>query len=169
MKELGRLFRTLCSDAHTKWAQYVPRIESLFNITVHSRTGFTPYELHFGKRVLDKIEELISYPPVIEVTHQEKIAIAESRMRINFEHRKRAQKSVSTVPLEVGDLVLLRVPFQSKACDRVTAKFFHLFQGPYRIGKIIGKNAFLLVDKDDPKIIKNVYNRCSLKKYQCPV
>ena len=65
--------------------------------------------------------------------------------------------------------MLLRVPFQSNAQDRVTSKFFHLFQGPYRIGRVIGKNAFLLVDPQDPTRVKNVYNRCNLKKYKSAV
>ena len=169
MRELGRLFRTLCSENYTKWAYCISRIEAVLNVTTHSSTGFSPHELHFGKRAIDQIDELITFPPGIELTHCEKSAIAESQMRIFFEYRKRSEKSVSKVSLEVGDLVLLRVPFQSRASDRVTSKFFHLYQGPYRIGKVVGNNALLLVDPSDPTIVKNVYNRCSLKKYKSPV
>ena len=157
------------SEQHTKWASCISRIEAVLNVTTHSSTGFSPHELHFGKRAIDQIDELITFPPGIELTHCEKNAIAESRMRIFFEYRKRSQKSVSKVSLEIGDLVLLRVPFQSRASDRVTSKFFHLYQGPYRIGKVVGNNAFLLVDPSDPTIVKNVYNRCSLRRYNSPV
>lgn len=47
-RELGRLFRTLCSDQHTKWAKFISNIEFFFNATTHSSTGFSPHELHFG-------------------------------------------------------------------------------------------------------------------------
>lgn len=90
-------------------------------------------------------------------------------MKVFFEYRRRSQKSVSKVPLDVGDLVLLRVPFQSNAHHRMISEFFLLFQGPYRIGKVIGSNAFLLVDPEDPKLVKNVYNQCSFRKYCTPI
>lgn len=69
MRELGRLFRTLCSDAHTKWAKYIPVIESFLNVTVHSSTGFPPCKLHFRRRVTEQIDKLISFPPREDIEH----------------------------------------------------------------------------------------------------
>lgn len=43
MRELGRFFRTYCSDRHTNWVEFVPYIE--LNHTVHESTAFTPQEL----------------------------------------------------------------------------------------------------------------------------
>ena len=48
MRELGRLFRTLCSYRYTKWSRYVSEIKGLSNSTVHHSTGFAPCELQFG-------------------------------------------------------------------------------------------------------------------------
>lgn len=56
MKELGRFFRVFCAEAHNTWAKYVLRIERLLNITTHPSTGFTPFELHFGKRPQDELD-----------------------------------------------------------------------------------------------------------------
>ena len=49
MRELGRLFKTLCSDAHTKWAQYISHIESLLNVTTHTSMGHMNCILEAGR------------------------------------------------------------------------------------------------------------------------
>ena len=67
--------------------------------------------------------------------------------------------------LKVGDLVLLRVRHFSNAIDKVTKKFFHLFEGPYQIEKEMGQNAFALVNPHDNNADKGVYNRANLRKY----
>lgn len=49
MREIGRMFRTLCSEKHTRWPACVSNVECFLNATTHSSTGFCPFELHFGK------------------------------------------------------------------------------------------------------------------------
>ena len=68
----------------------------------------------------------------------------------------------------MGDLVLLRVKHLSNALDKVTKKFFHLFEGSFRIDKTIGNNAFVLVDPNNSSEIKGTYNRTNLRKYHVP-
>ena len=46
-RELGRFFRTLTANRHTKWAPYVPIISSIINETHRETTEKTPWELHF--------------------------------------------------------------------------------------------------------------------------
>ena len=168
MRELGRLFRTFCADAHNTWVRHVPQIEKLPNITTHLSTGYAPYELQFGKRPQNELEQLLSFPDTTEDSHDHKILLANERILKNFDKRRGTQRSVPNVPLEVGDLVLLRVPYPSSAIDKVTAKFFHLYYGPYRLSKKYGENAFRLVDPNDTTIEKGTYNRISLRKYHLP-
>lgn len=40
MREQGRLFRTMCSEKHTKWATLIPEIEVILNYTTYSSTGY---------------------------------------------------------------------------------------------------------------------------------
>ena len=165
MRELGRLFRTLFSDAHTRWAKHLPEIECFMNITTHSSTGFSPHELHFGVKPYDQIRELVPFPSLTEYTHDAKIRLAKEKLLDNFERRKRSQKNPSAIDFVIGDLVLLRVPKQSDKCNKVTEKFFHLFFGPYKIAKRYGQNVFELRHRDDSERIIGTYNRCSLRKY----
>ena len=55
---------------------------------------------------------------------------------------------VSLVKLAMGDLVLLSVK-NFNVLDKVTKKFFHLFEGPYQITKAIGYNAFVLANPNN--------------------
>lgn len=165
MRELGRLFRVLCSDKHTKWAEFVPQIEETLNVTVHQSTGFAPLELHFGQSVQDKIHKFVKFPEAQVPSHQYIITLARENLMKNFKKRKKQQRSVSKVKLELKDLVLLRVRHLSNALDKVIQKFFHLFEGPYRIIQKIGENAFVLADPEDESKKIGTYNRLNLRKY----
>jgi hypothetical protein len=48
MKELGRLFRAYCHNAHVNWASVLSNSELLFNTTTHSSTGFHPMRSSLG-------------------------------------------------------------------------------------------------------------------------
>lgn len=168
MRELGRFFRTYCSETHTKWACVLPDINNWLNLTVHSVTGFTPHELHFGENPASKIAEIIQFPPTIDTPHQVKIMQATERIRKEHENRGKQQKPASRVELQNGDLVMLKVPYPSDAIARKTHKFFHIYYGPFLISKVFNNNAFQLSHVENPGKIKGIYNRCSLRKYVQP-
>lgn len=165
MRELGKLFRIYCADQHTKWAKYIKIIQELLNVTTHSSTGYAPHELHYGEEPTDKIKKIINFPPNIEVSHQLKVTAARENLLRQFAQRSKQQRSKSHIVYEIGDHVLLKVPHLSSQTDRVTHKFFHLFEGPFKIVQVKGPNAFVLSDTNDDKKIKGSYNRLSLRKY----
>lgn len=71
---------------------------------------------------------------------------------------------MSRVVLNVGDEVLLRVPHLSNALQKQISKFFHPYEGPYKIASKVGENAYHLVLVDDEAVKKGTYNRFNLKK-----
>ena len=165
MREIGRMLRTFCHLRHTSWADHITRIEELLNITTHHSTQCTPRELHFGIPVRDEIERLIKFPGSREVDHEYMITLARQNMKRHFEARRKGQR-VSSIELNVGDKVLLRVKRLSNALDKVTQKFFHLFEGPNVISQCLGPNAFVLVDSRRDDAIVGTYNRANLRKYR---
>lgn len=169
MKELGRLFRTLCHDQHTRWAKLIPKMEELLNVTVHSGTGFIPHELHFGTRPEDAISRAVKFPAGTVTEHNTKLLLARNRLNREFNRRRNAQRTKSSISLKADDLVLLRLPRPSSALDNVTKKFFLLYEGPYRILRMIGRNACVLTEFDPPYSIKGTYNRANLRLYYPPV
>ena len=139
-------------------------IENLLNVTHHFSTEYSPYELHYGRPITDEITKFIKFPSVVPLDYEQMLYTAKQNIEKKFARRIRGQK-VSKIVLKTGDLVLLRVRHLSNAIDRVTKKFFHLFEGPFVIAKELGQNTFLLVDPNDEKNIKGVYNRSNLRKY----
>lgn len=165
MRELSRFFRTYCADSHTKWAHYIDKVENWLNCAVHVGTGFASYELHFGKPARELIRELISFPEGIPMSHEVKIELARNRLLGAARKRSERQTGVSKVKLEVGDEVLIQAVRQSNAEDKKIAKYFHIYEGPYKIASRIGENAFELVYCDDADRKFGIYNRLNLRKY----
>lgn len=81
MRELGRMFRTVCATQHTAWINRLSEIEKVLNITVHCSTGYIPQELHFGIRENDEIMRIIKYPPQKELAHQTIIVKARENLK----------------------------------------------------------------------------------------
>lgn len=165
MRELGRLFRTLCFDKHTRWARCINDIEFFLNATTHVSTGFSPMELHFGKKSRDEIMELIQFPESDHLPQDAKIVLAKERLKKSFDQRAKGQGTSSKVIFQIGDLVLLHVPKQSDALKKLTRKFFHIYFGPYLISKDFNNGSYELVDPENHERIIGVHNRVNLKKY----
>lgn len=165
MRELGRLFRTLCADKHTRWAKCIGDIEFFLNATTHMSTGFSPMELHFGKKPKDQIMEIINFPNSIDVSRDAKIILAKARLKHNFDQRAKGQRTPSKISVTVGDLVLLHIPKQSDALKKLTKKFFHLYYGPYLVAKDFNNGSYELIDPANHERRIGIHNRANLKKY----
>lgn len=165
MRELGRFFRTYCAHKHTSWARYISKIQECLNLMYHQSTGAVPLTLHFGRSPRDQMLDLFPVLKEHDTDYEVYLQLAQDRLQRSFDQRSKSQKSVSKVILKEKDLVLLRVPHASDASLRVTHKFFHLYEGPYRIMKIINYNACLLVDPQDDNKVKGTYNRLHLRRY----
>ena len=166
MRELGRFFRSFCTEKHSSWSDYVSRIENLMNITTHYSTRFPPKFLHYGLPVEDDIQKIIKYPSSENQKRNHVLTLAKENLLKNFRKRKNQQKSITKIKLNVGDLVLLRVRHLSNALDKTTRKFFHLFEGPYKISKMLNNsNSFVLVEVNNENVEKGIYNQKNLRKY----
>ena len=132
MRELERLFRTLSSDSHARWAKHIAGVECLLNVTTHCSTGFSSFELHFSLKPTDQIKKIIEFSVIDEISHDAKIILAKENINTKFKYRQRAQGNASTVPLNVNDLVLIRIPYKSSAIDKVTKNFFTYIMVPIK-------------------------------------
>ena len=52
----------------------------------------------------------------------------------------------------------------SDAVRRITSKFLHLFQGPYRFSKVLGHSAYEL--RDEQGKVRGEFNKKQLKQYK---
>lgn len=106
-----------------------------------------------------------NFPIGHEISHKLQVKLANENLHKHFLQRGKPQRTKSNITYDLGDQVLLRVPHISSQTDRVTHKFFHVFEGPFKIVKIKGRNAFVLSDVLDDNKIKGSYNRLSLRRY----
>lgn len=57
MRNLARLFRSYCSEKHSRWALEMHKFADFLNLIVHESTGYRPVEL--------QAENLTSIPSVV--------------------------------------------------------------------------------------------------------
>lgn len=98
----------------------------------------------------------MKFPAGTVTEHNTKLLLARNRLNREFNRRRNAQRTKSSISLKADDLVLLRLPRPSSAHDNVTKKFFLLYEGPYRILRMIGRNACVLTEVDPPYSIKGL-------------
>ena len=65
---------------------------------------------------------------------------------------------------ELNEKVLVKTQPISDAVRGITSKFLHLFQGPYRISKVLGHSAYEL--RDEQGKVRGEFNKKQLKQYK---
>lgn len=122
-------------------------------------TGFTPVEIFCNTPPQNFLSSFITFPPNEEnLTHQEKLVLVEENLFRNAANRK-AKHDLNSADhnFEEGSEILLKTHYHSDALQGVMKKFFRLYDGPYILGKPVGKNAFEVVHPDSGEL-KGVYN-----------
>lgn len=152
IKEVKRCLRTYCSQQQQNWSRCLPIINDFLNEVQHDTTGFTPNELQFNKKDTRFWEKYLTNPFIPEVPYDRKLQIAANRIRTKQE--KRAQKTNSKnqyTTFQLDDLVLIKTHPLSNAVQGETAKLFELYEGPFKICKIIGRNVYHVCTLDGRK------------------
>ena len=121
------------------WVRMVPFCTWVMNSQVHTKTGFTPSELFFGRP--NWIPNFVTDPestPSCLTWCLEQIAMADvARERLEH-HRMKSLKKLNRrskpATYVQGDLVLVhRKRFPQWTCRKLASQFF----GPYRITKVL--------------------------------
>ena len=102
-----------------KWIDWLPFIQLAFNTKVHSRTGFTPYELMFGRKMntfddwskleMDDSESLVNRARELKQLYENKVPQSmETIAKKQEEQKKNQDKShrVTKDQLKIGTQVL---------------------------------------------------------------
>lgn len=130
---------------------------------IHSPTRYTPCELQHNRDNHLNIEETLR--PLIteeETPWENKLeATRESLRRAEEKRRRHAEKHRAVRPYEVGDRVWVKLHHRSDASRRVTRKIHLIYDGPYRIIRILRRNAYLVEDVNGQPI--GAYNTRQLR------
>jgi hypothetical protein len=158
-REIGRMLRTYCHSKHTNWVKWIPNIEYWINHSHHSSTGYTPYQILYGKEP-DAMTPPIPFPECeYEPNHEEVIEIVRKKLRTKAAERNRVKDQDKKFPqYQPGQQVLITEHKLSSAEDNEIHKFFLLYRGPYTISEIGNNNTILVEDVAGHVIRCNIKN-----------
>lgn len=146
MRELNRFLRAYCHQYQHQWTKWLPKIVNWINSAVHSSTGFPPIKILYGRNVKLTFDDLLPAP---RLNNEELDSIRKRAAEVilhKAEYRKKQQKQ-ETVLFNRGQLVLVKYFPPTHPEGEVSRKFFHLFEGPYLVDRVVGSNVYELRDR----------------------
>jgi hypothetical protein len=166
MKELGRLCRAYCHEAHKSWAIHLTTFQLWINSATNFVTNVPPNLIHFGEEK-SIVHQLINFPQqTLPTVHEIREGVKIQTQKIaKLRKRKSLPGSQETPPdFEVNDLVLIKKDAYSSAEKGEIKKFHMLYEGPFKVAKTIHKDTFLLKNLNSGKD-RGIFNRTLLKKF----
>lgn len=154
-RTLTHVASIICGGDGSQWAKHVGEIEYALNTRVSSVTGYSPYELVYGRLPPDpiytdivcreeergedeQVKELKKRIQVLQqLAHENQMAAAEVQRSFHDAHAKAHH-------FQVGDIVHLYKP--SSVEKGVTTKLAYKWSGPFKIAKVHGPVTFSLED-----------------------
>ena len=121
-RTLCNMIATLKGDSRKRWNKHILHLVNIYNNTEHAATGFSPFELIFGRKSRLPVDEWLGTAPVDasfdSVTDyvkslKQRMSIAHQAARENIEtahlkNKSRYDMLVKSVVLSPGDRVLCR-------------------------------------------------------------
>uniref|UniRef100_A0A1B6H1P7 RNA-directed DNA polymerase n=1 Tax=Cuerna arida TaxID=1464854 RepID=A0A1B6H1P7_9HEMI len=169
IKEVKRCLRTYCAQQHRNWARYIPDINNFLNEVHHETTGFTPNELHLGQKDTRFWERYVTNPFIADLPLERKIYLTSQRIR--EKQKKRADKlnrQHKLTTFKLNDLVLVKSHPLSHAILGETSKLFEVYEGPFKIHRILGTSTYIVSPLDRQQEL-GPYHISTLKHYLTPI
>lgn len=168
-RSMHNLLRVLSDKQKVAWPKYLSQLVMMYNCTPHASTGFTPYQLMFGRppklpidhmfqstetdQVEDKADYLRRLKEQMLTTHK----LAQHQLQHQAEKRVKQHNKPLLSKLESGTQVLIknRVIGRNKIQNYWNPE-------PYRVlGRLKGKDVYLIYPESNPDAVKSE-NRVNL-------
>jgi hypothetical protein len=159
---LTKYLRHYESEDQTDWNEWVPYAMYVYNTTVHSATGYTPFELVYGYR--SQLPSVFHKEPSTQYNYDDYLIELKSRLQTAHDVAKQKlidakQKSkeyfdtkINEIKLSVGDKVLL---YDETGRRGRSKKLSNQWIGPYAIIGIDKVNAIIKKGKRVQKVHVN--------------
>ena len=167
------LLRSFVNSNQDNWIEFLSAVEYAYNDTVNSSTGYTPFEMNYGKH--PKGISTILFESIIKednIINQDAIDLWDRLIKINKQARENLQKVNNQMSstngrrrsevFQKGDLVLLHKDAAGRNYSK--EKLANLYVGPFTVLRQYGDHAYLLSLPPGMEI-DPVVNIRNLKRY----
>ncbi|GBG83682.1 hypothetical protein CBR_g37483 [Chara braunii] len=147
---LFQLLRPVISPDQQDWDLHLSRAQLVYNMSVHSSTGFTPYRLHWGREPRQPLDDIIdkakSYVTLgtAEFTRRYRIDVERARPNL-FKAQKamieQANRHRRPSPIRTGDHVWVASSELSRE-ENISPKLLPRYLGPWQVLDTVGADPF---------------------------
>ena len=156
--------KTLQPEQKRRWPDYLPELVYIYNSTVHSSTGYSPYYLMFGREPTLPIDFILGTTDSEETSsvdewlerHQKRlrdamnIAIQTTQKNADM-HKDQRNKTTKECPIRIGTRVLIRNRVQGRNKIQDT-----WLSTPYKVVSYAGDNVYGIQLADGSGPVKKV-------------
>jgi len=175
-RTIGECIGKLLSDKEKEWDEYVHGTLLAYRATKHETTGFTPFQLLYGRKARLPVELKIVTFREPKMTYEEAIRQrtidimnkmnkeqnqALQNIEKNQAKQKRRLNKKPSKRLKIGDKVLVH---RTDLQNNMSAKLQEKWIGPYYIHDVLENNTYKLRNMQK-KLIKGVIHGNRLKQY----
>ncbi|GBG66483.1 hypothetical protein CBR_g63066 [Chara braunii] len=147
---LFQLLRPVISPDQQDWDLHLARAQLMYNMSVHSSTGFSPYRLHWGREPRQPLDDIIDkakpdlMPDTAEFARRYRLDVERARANL-FKAQKamieQANRHRRPSPIRTGDHVWVARSEFSREED-ISPKLSPLYLGPWQVLDTVGTNPF---------------------------
>ncbi len=159
---LKTILKKLCSERPKDWDRYLPAVLFSYHEVPQDSTGFSPFELLYGRDVkgpMDILKDIwikdnseeeptVSYYYVLQLREriEETCRLARSELlKSSHRYKKNYDKKSKTRHLKVGDLALILLPTDNN-------KLLLQWKGPFKVLERVGRNDYRVEIKGRPRL-----------------
>ncbi|GBG87866.1 hypothetical protein CBR_g46022 [Chara braunii] len=147
---LFQLLRPVISPDQQDWDLHLARAQLMYNMSVHSSTGFSPYRLHWGQESRQPLDDIIDKaktdltPGTAEFTRRYRLDVERARANL-FKAQKamieQANRHRRPSPIRTGDYVWVASLELSREED-ISPKLLPKYLGPWHVLDTVGADPF---------------------------
>ncbi|GBG41400.1 hypothetical protein CBR_g77296, partial [Chara braunii] len=147
---LFQLLRPVISPDQQDWDLHLVRAQLMYNMSVHSSTGFSPYRLHWGREPRQPLDDIIDKakpaltPGTAEFARRYRLDVERARANL-FKAQKamieQANRHRRPSPIRTGDYVWVASSQLSREED-ISPKLLPRYLGPWQVLDTVGADPF---------------------------